>query len=264
LLLYYLRKSKYTDLYEKFEIAYQPIDREVFENTLPDLMVNSWYAKWDASGLGLLTYEVINNGASATTNTAWDINLILDSDQQLGNGNEIYLYYERTPYLLNPGEYVYRDAGHPAYFSLYRNYQGNVVPSGVYYMGLWVDDLNKVVESNEINNGSYSWGTVTISGMRDVQGNNLQSENGAMPEFDSGSAYNGRRLPPDNLVMRKVEITRTETGLLGMRFLPDDSVSVPAVKGSSSISIPTKCISSATSSIFPAGRKRLMGAGVND
>ncbi len=38
--LYYLRISKYTDIYEMFEIAYQPVDRKVYELTTPDFSVN--------------------------------------------------------------------------------------------------------------------------------------------------------------------------------------------------------------------------------
>ncbi len=38
--LFYLRKSKYTDVYEMFEIAYQPVDREIYELTGADFSVN--------------------------------------------------------------------------------------------------------------------------------------------------------------------------------------------------------------------------------
>ncbi len=38
--LFYLRKSKYTKIYEMFEIVFQPVDREVYELTTPDFSVN--------------------------------------------------------------------------------------------------------------------------------------------------------------------------------------------------------------------------------
>ena len=236
-------------------------------NHLPDLMVDSWYADWNEYGIGQLTYKVINNGASATTNTDWYVNLILDRDQQVGNGNEIYLFYEQTGFLLNPGEYLYRDGSSTApakFFSLYTDYDGQPVPPGVYYMGLWVDDLNVVEESNELNNGSYSWGTVAIQGLGAGQGGNtLLSETSATENARHlpTSAYNGRRLPPENRVMRKVEITKTKSGLLGMSFLPDDKDKVPASRGSLQAPIRTKHVASAISPIFPTTRRRPMHGG---
>ena len=180
------------------------------QNSLPDLSVNTWYARWDGNGNGSLTYEVSNNGASATTSTTWDVNLILDQDQTVGNGNEIYLYFEDAGYVLRPGEYIYRDSGTSASFSLYTDAFGRQVPSGRYYMGLWVDDLNQVDESNETNNVSYGWDTVSIS-----------SGYGAEPAVASaayikgtsastpGKIYNGKKLPPKSLMFQKVEISRS-------------------------------------------------------
>jgi len=234
------------------------------ENHLSDLMVNSWYADWDEYGMGKLTYEVINNGASATTTTNWYVNLILDRDQQIGNGNEIYLFYEKAGYLLNPGEYLYRDdssTAPAAFFSLYTDYDGNPVPSGVYYMGLWVDDLNAVEESNEVNNGSYSWGKVTVMGLGAGRDDNPLTTSSAPVLERQCSAYNGRRLPPGNLVMHKVKITKSKSGLLGMSFVPDNKTAVPAIKGSFKSPVRTKRISAATSLIFPAGRQRPMIGG---
>ncbi len=234
------------------------------ENHLSDLMVNSWYADWDEYGMGKLTYEVINNGASATTTTNWYINLILDRDQQIGNGNEVYLFYEKAGYLLNPGEYLYRDGSSTApaaFFSLYTDYDGNPVPSGVYYMGLWVDDLNAVEESNEVNNGSYSWGKVTIMGLGAGRDDNSLTTSSTPALERQCSAYNGRRLPPGNLVMHKVKITKSKSGLLGMSFVPDNKTAVPAIKGSFKSPVRTKRISAATSLIFPAGRQRPMIGG---
>jgi len=38
--LFYLRKSKYVNVYEMFEVAYQPVDREVYELTTADFSVD--------------------------------------------------------------------------------------------------------------------------------------------------------------------------------------------------------------------------------
>ncbi len=61
--------------------------------------------------------------------------------------------------------------------------------------------------------------------------------------------------------MRKVEITKTSSGLLGMSFLPNDKATVPAVKGRLKTPVRTKRVSSATSLIFPTGRQRPMDDG---
>jgi hypothetical protein len=125
---------------------------------LADLKVNTWYAEWDDSGTGQLTYEVINSGRSSTSRKDWHINLILDQDLIPGNGNEIYLFREQANFYLDPGEYIYRNDDSAAVFNLYQDYRKNPVPSGSYYMGIWVDDLDMEEESNELNNSSYSSG----------------------------------------------------------------------------------------------------------
>ncbi|SLM31770.1 exported hypothetical protein [Desulfamplus magnetovallimortis] len=168
-------------------------------NTLPDLSVNTWYAEWDSRGNGILTYEVINSGASSTTSMDWDINLILDRDQIVGNGNEIYLFYESAQFLLEPEGYIYRDYTNPAYFDLYYSYGGNPVPTGTYYMALWVDDLDMESESNELNNGSYSWGTVRISGRYGVaqssqEGSENNQEDGQTSQENGDSSMTSMKI----------------------------------------------------------------------
>lgn len=205
------------------------------QNTLPDLEVKTWYADWDDYGDGMLTYEVVNSGASSTTNTDWYINLILDMDQFAGNGNEIYLFYEQTEFILPQGEFLYRRAQNPAYFSLYEDYDGYAVPSGVYYMALWVDDLDSETESNELNNGSYWWKPLSIRGYygttRSTQ-KGLESDSASIDNSNtvgqnadgSGSAYNGKKLPPSNLIWKKVQITRT-SNRTSMKILEESSPS---------------------------------------
>ena len=231
-------------------------------NSLPDLNVNTWYAEWDQYGNGNLTYEVVNNGASGTTTMDWYINLILDPDQAVGNGNEIFLFFEKAGFYLNPGQYIYRDDYSAASFNLYRDYYGHSVPSGTYYVALWVDDLNYEAESNELNNGSYSWGTVSLYGGASA----TKTEEGAREALRSeaktndlnrlhGKAYNGKRLPPADVVMRKVEIARSPSGETTLTYL-DLQPMEPQV--SEQASPHPKAISSKTSAIFPATRRMAM------
>ena len=190
------------------------------ENTLSDLSVNSWYADWDEYGNGALFYEVSNNGTSVTNSISWDINLILDPDQILGNDNEIFLFFESADFYLDPGEIIYRDSSNTASFNLYWDYFGRAVPSGIYYMALWVDDLDQENESNELNNGSYCWGTVNINTSGYSSGSN-KSESEIMYSKKNktgsnlkllGKAYNGRKLPSKDILLQKVKISRTPAG----------------------------------------------------
>ena len=234
-------------------------------SSLPDLKVNTWYAEWDQYGNGSLTYEVINNGASATTSLNWYINLILDTDQVVGNDNEIFLFYETAGYYLDPGEYIYRDGSYnapSASFNLYYDYFGYRVPSGTYYMALWVDDLDAEAESNELNNGSYSWGTVSVYGYG-------ANANAASAEADdllsvaqkrtdlTGKAYNGKKLPPKDVIMRKVEIKRTPDGGTTMTFLDNDEGNFVA-QTSEVETLRGKTNASRSSVVFPVVHRKAM------
>ena len=226
------------------------------ENSMPDLSVNSWYADWDGYGNGTLTYEIENSGVSAVNSTNWYINLVLDVDQNIGNGNEIFLFYEQAAFYLNPGAKIYRNNLNPAYFNLYVDHDGYYVPSGVYYMALWVDDLNSVDESNEFNNGSYSWGLVNVSSHYGAS-----AENGQPLSYTeaSGKAYNGKRLPSKDVMMKKIMITKQTSGGIKMQILDDD----PCEKTENSRSeFQTKQISSSTGLIFPSSEKIPMPNGM--
>ncbi len=241
----------------------------LIENNLPDLIVNTWYAKWDGYGNGTLTYEVINDGASSTTSMDWEVNLILDRDQTVGNGNELFLFYESTQYLLEPGGSIFRNASNSAFFNLYQTQNGNSVPSGTYYMALWVDDRNVEAESNELNNGSYWWDPVRIgSGYRSSLStlNSLSTRNygdsdddnivdysavaeAASGVMETGKAYNGRKLPPQDLIWKKVEVVRTMNGFARLKAVDEPTEQKMAVRKSTSGY--SKKISARTKVIFP-------------
>jgi C1A family cysteine protease len=230
------------------------------ENSMPDLSVNSWYADWDGYGNGTLTYEVENSGVSAINSTNWYINLVLDVDQTIGNGNEIFLFYEQAAFYLNPGATIYRNNSNSAYFNLYVDHDGYSVPSGVYYMALWVDDLNSVDESNELNNGSYSWGVVNVSS---YYGDALKSSAGDEQLLSGtealGKAYNGKRLPPKDIVMKQVMITKKMSGEIKMQMLDEDPVKDME---NSQGDFQTKQIASGTGLIFPSSERIPMPNGM--
>ena len=110
---------------------------------LPDLAINHWWAAWSSNGTGVLEYEIINNGTAPTTRTDWDISLILSDYEDPNEGRRWFLFYEDAIHILNPGRKLYRDESNPASFNILRDQRGNPVPSGTYYMSLWVDDLDQ-------------------------------------------------------------------------------------------------------------------------
>jgi len=207
------------------------------ENLLPDLEIQTWFAEWNDYGYGSLTYEVANNGKSAVSGTDWDINLVLSPDEEIGNGNEIFLFYEDGNYALDPGHMVYRDEASAASFYLYEDAIGRSVPDGTYYMAVWADDLNQVDESNELNNSSISWSVIEIG-----------SNSRRLKEVTARNAYNGRRLPSPDTLMRKVQIKSTANGGRSLKFLDEEPV---APKIGEMTFLPPKTVSSKNHVIFP-------------
>lgn len=215
--------------------------RITIENTLPDLYVRNWYAIWDNSGNGVLTYDVENIGRSNADHGLWDINLVLSPDEIIGNGNETFLFYEAATYSLGPGDSVYRDVTNPAYFNIFLDYSGSPVPSGEYYMALWVDDFDLVDESNELNNYSLggnlvdifnAFSQVPILGRDQARSSILAGADGASALVQQSPSvqltrqvlnrlYNGHELPTHDALVKKVRIEKTPQGGMSLRVVED-------------------------------------------
>ena len=187
-------------------------------NTLPDMEVLTWYSVWNAAGDGLLIYNLVNNGAS-TAPAGWAITLVLSPNDTIGDGDEIFLFAENASFAVDPGGTLYRNDASPASFSLYVDYLGNPVPTGVYYVALWLDPGNSLAESNETNNASLSWGTVGIAGGLGADGESVgRRPAGQARVLSPGEAYNGRTLAGGAGTMRKVRISEILGG--GRRMEP--------------------------------------------
>ena len=194
---------------------------------LPDLAINHWWAAWSSNGAGVLEYEIVNNGMAPTTRTDWDINLILSDYEDPNTGRHWFLFYEDATRILNPGHRLYRDENNQVHFNVLRDQDDDPVPSGTYYMSLWVDDLNQERESNEINNLSVGNQFVSISGASAAKNRAAQSSQGGNAATSASSAFNGRRLPAD-IAMRKVEIVDNPDGTRRMVLSGDDAESSAA------------------------------------
>ncbi len=193
---------------------------------LPDLYVNTWNANWDSAGNGTLTYEIANHGGLATP-TGWDVNLVLSPNRVIGDNDEYYLFFETIPYSLAPGYIQYRNSSNPANFNLYVSQRGNVVPNGTYYMAVWVDDTNRVVEADGSNNASLSANTISIGAGSTA----LSTPKDSMAQFKigetttslsskGGSLYNGKELPMGRvLAMQKVKISTAADGTRKMEVV---------------------------------------------
>ena len=193
---------------------------EIAPPYLPDLAINYWWASWSNTGDGVLEYEVVNNGTAPTIRTDWDINLILSDHERPEDGRFWYLFYEAADDILYPGEFFYRHESNQATFNIFRDQFGADVPSGTYYMSLWVDDLYREEESNEVNNLSVGNQLVSISSANSSQNHAAKSTQSGNAAAGASSAFNGRRLPA-GIAMKKVEILDNPDGTRRMVFAGD-------------------------------------------
>ncbi|MDD2759444.1 MAG: hypothetical protein PHH11_04010 [Methylomonas sp.] len=171
---------------------------------------------------------MLNNGASATTRTDWDINLVLSESSDPESDSPYFLFYENVGFILDPGEVVYRDASNAASFNLFLTQEGSLIPNGTYYMSLWVDDLKREPESNEINNISTGNQQATLSGFsakRNVKQDGSAKMQSTQVTSPTTSVFNGKHLP-SNIMMRKVEISERGDGSKSIAFT-DEVVTVP-------------------------------------
>jgi hypothetical protein len=195
------------------------------ENTLPDVEVQTWYARWDEIGHGSLTYDVVNSGAS-TAAAGWLISFVLSPNDTIGDGDEIFLFSEPANYNIDPGGSLYRDESAPAAFSIFYDNVGFPVPTGVYYLALWLNPNQSLAESNTGNNASLSWGTVAITnGLNATSAARLGDtpSSGGHDSPAASEAYNGKLLPGPQATVRKVRIRDTADAGRAIEFLADDA-----------------------------------------
>ncbi|EGV27865.1 peptidase C1A papain [Thiorhodococcus drewsii AZ1] len=237
-------------------------DQVTIASSLPDLAVQYWYAEWDGAGSGTFLYEIVNQGQS-TAPAGWDVNLVLTPDETLGNGDDYYLFYEDTPFNLEPGEYVYRDESIPAYFSM------TGLPAGIYYMAVWANDLSEIAESNVRNNISWGWGPISWGlGSSEVLGAD-RSDRPVISRYQTGERsclFNGRDFSEKPVELRKVEIVATPSGGRQMRLVDEgkpglvmssSASTAPGVMETGSLRLP-KTIESRDIGVFPVGEEHSM------
>ena len=204
------------------------INDVVFRFDLPDIAVEHWYAEWDRFGDGSLEYEVVNQGTATITRTDWDINLVLHTrpDPSDSAGDLYFLFFEDAGHVLPPNHIIYRNDRNPARFSVLETFAGYEVPVGVYYMSLWVDDLDEVHESNEWNNVSLGNNQIRISyatpqsGRKQTDDTSQGGSATTLPTTTAGSAFNGEVLP--DRLWKKVEIVEQDDGTRRVVFLGEE------------------------------------------
>ncbi|MGD8912469.1 MAG: C1 family peptidase [Candidatus Thiodiazotropha sp.] len=241
---------------------------------LPDIAIDYWWAEWDSYGNGELEYQVYNDGDASTTRTDWDINLILTFSEDPGDGG-YYLFYEPVDYLLEPDSYVYRSGDSAASFSLFYTQGGSAIPSGTYYMSLWVDDQGYEQESNEINNLSVGNSQVTLTNDSYRSTGDSQQESIKKIASDSNSgmralafdgrgegirhSFNGRRIPDTGVLMRKVRIADQADGTRTLTLMDDDiPVSAQQTGVMSGEKKYNKVIHAADQAVFPRAKRLKM------
>jgi hypothetical protein len=200
--------------------------------SLPDIAIDWWWAEWDDYGNGLLEYTVYNDGTAPTSRTDWDINLVLSQTEDVSQG-VFYLFYENANFIMEPGMSIYRSGDSAASFNLFQSQQGNSIPSGTYYMSLWVDDQEEESESNEINNLSVGNGLVSVgSSYRPTQDGSPEKTVDTVNQMrayaydgmgeEVSRMFNGKRIPDNDVLMRKVTISDQPDGTRKIAFADDD------------------------------------------
>ena len=219
----------------------------VFQNGRPDLVVDTWYANWDGAGNGRLQYRVRNQGNSAVTDKRWDINLVLSPDYRLGDGNDYFIFHEEAGITPAPGVTVVRDTSNPGYFNLTRQWNGNGVAAGTYYMAFWVDYFALVNESNENNNVSWGQNLVTL---------NKSVGNGKSGDgVEAGEEHNGILPAPNGMLVKKVSIEKDAAGAITLRVM-EEGVNVK--DSAESLDFHESVNASADAVIFPVSQEIAM------
>jgi hypothetical protein len=239
--------------------------------SLPDIAIDYWWASWDDYGNGLLEYTVYNDGDAPTTNMDWDINLILTLGEDVSQGG-YYLFYEDAGFIMEPEDTIYRDEDNPASFNLFYDAEGNPIPSGTYYMSLWVDDLGDEQESNEINNLSVGNSQVTLTSSSQSPFANAGDSVSKKVAVDTSSSmtvmaydgkgegvrhtFNGRRIPDSNVLMQKVRIADAADGSRTMTVLSDNKPTLAPLSGTlTGEKKYDKQIHSADQAVFPRSKQ---------
>lgn len=139
-----------------------PIPLAPTRTELANLQIDSWSIEYygQAGGDGTLQFDVTNSG-NTTVPEGVNIGLFLSKDESI-NSSDIYVAFEEVPFEIEAGTSVYRDDTNELSFNFPDNLE-----AGTYYMGLLVDDINEVVESNE--NDNILWGESTA----DIEAINL-------------------------------------------------------------------------------------------
>ena len=147
---------------------------------------------------------------------------------------DYFLFFEKAGLPLDYGNTIYRNELTSASFNLNYDAFGYVIPEGIYFMALWVDDLEQVRESNEINNSSFSWDFINTHKSfyrKDYLNDNL------------AEAYNGRDINRIDRIQRSiVEIKDEKFRIIGNINLKSQSPTNKDIFFDKSIESKTKII----------------------
>ncbi|MEA2111123.1 MAG: C1 family peptidase [Campylobacterota bacterium] len=182
---------------------------------LPDLSIDWWFTEYTDDGVGALVYEVSNIG-TADTDENFDISLILSSDEYLTeNSTGFYVYVEPVTFTLEPGTSAARDLDSVAIYNLFVAPDGTQVTAGEYYVILFVDSLENITESNELNNYSVSNDGVNIS--YETQKRSATTTSSTKAHFNGTHMLHGA-----NKLIQKVRISYDENGKREVRAIKNN------------------------------------------
>lgn len=203
----------------------------------PDLVIDSW-SWYPGYYRNYFTFKVANQG-NAVAKAGWYVNLVLSPNVYIGDGDEYFLFYQKVTSDLATNSLLIGSG----YFSLSYDAWGYFIPYSYpysdYYLGVWLDDMEAVAESNESNNVSIDTSPVCV-GLCSWLGASAglpPSSNGAVDtetENAAGQAPDavpvGKKVrPPKGLLLKKVRISEGQDGRKVIEFLDGPEAAVETV-----------------------------------
>jgi hypothetical protein len=234
---------------------------------LPDLSIDNWWLNWETSGEATLEYSISNIGSASTSTIDWDVSVLIHDQINPIEGNFHFIFFETTPFILEPNTDVYRNVDNPAYLNVLTDTDDTEIPLGNYYISFYVDLLEIVEESNEYNNKSTSYTNLDIIPLTSNKGNNS-----ATRKLKANKAFNGKRIVSSKVAMKKVEIVNNAEGQKVIKVIGDvvqTKVAAKSRKQSVELKLSvdkenniskvlTKKIESRNKRIFPASSSKAM------
>ncbi|WP_202946226.1 CARDB domain-containing protein, partial [Glaciecola punicea] len=172
-------------------------------SNLPDLAIDSWFIQPIENNQATFEYRVTNIGAGDIDITGWDVSIVLH-DQLDFQGQNFFPFTEPVSFGLQSGNSVFRNENNQAVFDVTKDFEGNALPAGEYFVSVAVDTIVIVDEASESNNFSTAFETYTIDSTRQA------SASTANKSKNNKAFFNGQKIDNGLVLSKKVTISNKD------------------------------------------------------